>query len=458
MPTGRDRFALAVAGSKLYAIGGSSFDGALATVEEYDPSSDMWTTKTNMPTPRFNIGAATAPSGKIYVFGSWSEVEEYDPTSNTWAIKASMPTPRFGPGVAVAPNGKIYVIGGGSWPNAYSTVEEYNPATNTWSTKASMPTARYNLGVATAANGKIYAVGGFTGWDAGISCCRVNVLEEYDPVTDTWSTKASAFTARAHVGMIGASHGRLYMIGGSPNDGAIPTTTEEYDPTTDTWNIRAGMPTSRWGMGVALANNGNIYAIGGGGAISTNEEATIIVTSPPLFQSPISDANITKLGAGFLSPSAPTHLGQDYWASHGTEVRAISRATVGGYFPLVSGFGGWCPASKDPSCAYSTPGPALWLRHRLFDGRFFHVLYGHMTPSQRVLDIVSGRLPRGTVLEPAEAIGNLAPFLYCGSTSIPHLHLGVWLEDSVAPSPWGYGAKRKFVDPVSFLRTERPFP
>jgi hypothetical protein len=41
-----------------------------------------------------------------------------------------------------------------------ATVEEYDPATNTWTTKAPMPTARESLGLAAASNGKIYAVGG----------------------------------------------------------------------------------------------------------------------------------------------------------------------------------------------------------------------------------------------------------------------------------------------------------
>ena len=44
-------------------------------------------------------------------------------------------------GVAAAPNGKVYAMGGwgfgGSVP--LSIVEEYNPATDSWATRASMP-------------------------------------------------------------------------------------------------------------------------------------------------------------------------------------------------------------------------------------------------------------------------------------------------------------------------------
>jgi predicted Zn-dependent protease len=56
-----------------------------------------------------------------------------------------MPTAREGLAVGVV-NNKIYAIGG--WGGSYlSTVEEYDPATNTWTTKASMPTGREYLAV-----------------------------------------------------------------------------------------------------------------------------------------------------------------------------------------------------------------------------------------------------------------------------------------------------------------------
>ena len=176
----------------------------------------------------------------------------------------------------------------------------------------------------------------------------------------------------------------------------------------------------------------------------------------PQFVSPISVADLKKVGAGFFAPDS--HLGQDYWADKGTSVRAISRATVAGFFPNVAGFGGWCPTSKDPNRSFVRPGPALWLRHQLSDGTFFHVLYGHMQPSQKILDILAGRLPRGTVITQGEMVGTLAPFIYCGTTSIPHLHLGIWLQDAIAPSPWGYGTKRSFTDPIAFLLNQKPAP
>jgi N-acetylneuraminic acid mutarotase len=70
-----------------------------------------------------------------------------------------MPTGRYYL-AAAALNGKIYAIGGYNSTSTYlATTEEYNPVSNTWTTKPDMPTARYGLAAAEAM-GRIYAVGG----------------------------------------------------------------------------------------------------------------------------------------------------------------------------------------------------------------------------------------------------------------------------------------------------------
>jgi len=75
--------------------------------------------------------------------------------------------------VRLAGNGKLYAVGGfGMDLFEVATVEEYDPATNTWATKAPMPTARGRLGLAAAGNAKLYAVGGDSPETA---------LEEYTP-------------------------------------------------------------------------------------------------------------------------------------------------------------------------------------------------------------------------------------------------------------------------------------
>ena len=86
-----------------------------------------------------------------------------------------------------------------------------------------MPTQRIGLGV-TAIDGTLYAVGGD---DGGSS--RLSTLEGYDPVTDTWTTRASMPTARIYLG-VAALNGVLYAVGSHSLDDGYLSTLEAYHP------------------------------------------------------------------------------------------------------------------------------------------------------------------------------------------------------------------------------------
>jgi hypothetical protein len=72
-----------------------------------------------------------------------------------WATKALMPTLRLGLATA-AVDGLVYAIGGfqAAQGSGLTTVEAYDPVTDTWTPKASMPTGRRWL-TAVTVNGKI---------------------------------------------------------------------------------------------------------------------------------------------------------------------------------------------------------------------------------------------------------------------------------------------------------------
>jgi N-acetylneuraminic acid mutarotase len=190
MPTARAFVSSSVVDGKIYVLGGArTFRGtALSTVEQYDPATDTWTTKAEMPTAR-NAPSASVVSGRIYVIGGapgggqWfhglSTVEEYDPATDTWAPKADMPTARLLFSTSVV-KGRVYAIGGytDGLNGRFSTVEEYDPAKDSWAPKADMPTAR-NMLTTSVVNGKIYAVGG----SIGSVLLNVATVEEYDPIS-----------------------------------------------------------------------------------------------------------------------------------------------------------------------------------------------------------------------------------------------------------------------------------
>ena len=276
MPTARGSLAAASSGGKIYAIGGVTSKGGIrsffSTVEVYDPGANSWSTAASMPTPRYDLAAATDAQGNIYAIGgvtpngTASTVEKYNPATDTWSAVASMPTTRIGFAAAADAQGKIYTIGGAdSLGNPLATVEVYDPATNTWSTGASLPLARFNLAAATDATGKIYAIGGAT---SGASATGLNRVDAYDPATQAWREVFGMPTARASLAATADSTGKIYAIGGEGTSGVPVSTVEAYDPAggpLGTWSTAASLPTPALALGAAGDAQGKVYAVGIGG-------------------------------------------------------------------------------------------------------------------------------------------------------------------------------------------------
>ena len=204
-------------------------------------------------------GNSCRRNGKIYAIGGdpvggvTDIVEQYDPVSDSWVARASLPSPRTNQGVATATNGKIYAISGsGGVPFAALRAEvyEYDPVANTWATKADNPTPRHSIVAASASNGKVYVFGGVPVGSSPYTC--TGIVQEYDPTGDSWSTKTSMPTGRCGAGAAQATNGKIYVVGGTPSSGnpSHLATVEEYDPITElgdegehagrAWRLSAG--------------------------------------------------------------------------------------------------------------------------------------------------------------------------------------------------------------------------
>jgi N-acetylneuraminic acid mutarotase len=94
-----------VVDEKCFAIGGGIIGDAHVTrVEEYDPQTNEWTEKDEMPTGRARPASSVA-NGKVYVFGGSAiidTVEAYTPDATCHDVDGD----GFGfPGNAVCPGG-----------------------------------------------------------------------------------------------------------------------------------------------------------------------------------------------------------------------------------------------------------------------------------------------------------------------------------------------------------------
>src|SRR6202162_3169535 len=271
---------------KMYVIGGWDDGKAGGVNYEYNPATDKWTKKQPMPRPAHHAALAAA-NGKIFVMGgfvvpkdtaiplggAWEPIDnawEYDPAADSWKSLAPLPGKR-GAALAAEVGGKIYVIGGATTADGskdpfftffgpskvLSTNDVYDPATNKWESRTPMSVAR-NHAFGSAVNGKIYVIGGRTGHAFILSATNTDVVEEYNPVSNSWSAPKERMPTSRSGGATGTDGRRIYVAGGEVTTtelvGAFKAI-EAYDVLTNSWMTLPSMPMPRHGVAGAVIGN-----------------------------------------------------------------------------------------------------------------------------------------------------------------------------------------------------------
>ena len=158
---------------------GSGQDGFSAyvdtnLVEMFDPDTRTWKRMADAPTAR-NSHAAAVIDGKIYVVGGRQNnisgggfsatnlptLEVYDPNTDTWETRADMPQAQGGLAAEVL-EGRLYAFGGEQWKptkKVFSAVWAYEPATDSWDSAGELPEARHGLAAA-AIGSELFAIAG----------------------------------------------------------------------------------------------------------------------------------------------------------------------------------------------------------------------------------------------------------------------------------------------------------
>ena len=287
LPTHRTGFSTAIVDGKIYLIGGTLFGNerrgpfGMSLVEVYDPETNTWQRLADMPTARSDPKTAVV-DGKIYVLAGYEArdrrmnfkflnvVEMYDPTTDTWIRNQDMPTPRIQFGVGVIA-GKIYAIGGlvdpekPGEPRRANLVEVYDPVSDTWAKRAKMPTRRDGMRTAII-DDTLYAIGG-AGWPPiGAGGPFLGTIEAYEPRTNRWTKRADMPNLRAGFSVVVIAD-KIYLIGGfdvragGTGRGQRLASIEVYNPATKRWDLIPTAPTLSLSSTVAV--NGKIYAFGG---------------------------------------------------------------------------------------------------------------------------------------------------------------------------------------------------
>lgn len=271
-PIVRNEAVGALVGDKIYLAGGfSSAGGGASELQIYSPTTNSWTVGAKMPVGMHHPNVA-ASGGKLYVLGGCDHQRksgatpnnapwlgshhafEYDPSADKWRILKPLPHSSAA-GALVPFGGKLYLIGGVDTNGVVlDLVQEYDPVAETWRERARMPLAREHIGAA-ALDSLIYVV---AGRQDGLSGVSVTVLQAYDPVRNQWQSLPNLPTSRSGL-CLAAAKGRLYAMGGEwPG---VFDTNEEYDPARKTWRTVAKMTAKRHGF-AAVTYKDTVFVMG----------------------------------------------------------------------------------------------------------------------------------------------------------------------------------------------------
>jgi N-acetylneuraminic acid mutarotase len=185
--------------------------------------------------------------------GPWTQKNDFGATSPNEPASGSETT-AFGIGNFGYVAAKGVDVTGDSTKNYLG---QYDPATNTWTSKTAYP--GLTGGVSFAVGGKGYMTVGVT---------NPGSFWQYDPVTDTWAQLADYPSANVTTPSIALSIGsKGYMGSGRVTPGTGYTTIfYEYDPATNVWTRKANQPDP---LGLGGRDGAVAFSIGNKGYFGT---------------------------------------------------------------------------------------------------------------------------------------------------------------------------------------------
>jgi len=171
----------------------------------------------------------------------------------SWQILHPMSEPRAGMAVT-AYNNSVYVFGGKSQTGVTSLCEKYDTIEKKWLKLENKPTAVTDIKAVTVGE-RIYVPGGETNQGT-----FTNVLEVYNPRTDTWELK-SPLPESVSAYALAAVDGIIYLFGGHRGQGPLDIVIS-YDPNSDKWEYISKLNEPRT-YAEAVSVKERIFLLGG---------------------------------------------------------------------------------------------------------------------------------------------------------------------------------------------------
>ena len=256
----------------LLVAGGCDVDGcASATASTYVVSGTTEGRVGDLHEARDAHTAVALPDGRVLVVGGFAgegrppltSAELFDPSSGRWTPTGPLSLGRGGHAAALLGDGTVLVAGGWVGPQTYTdTTEIYDPVTGEFSPGPRLPAAADGLAAASLRDGCVLVVGGQVrsqvATDLAVTVCPDGRLTRLPPLG----------TARFKHGIATLASGEVLVVGGTPDDAALLTSTEVYDPAAQRFRPGPELVSGRYKMTdsvVALPGRRAVVAGGGDG-------------------------------------------------------------------------------------------------------------------------------------------------------------------------------------------------
>lgn len=271
-----------VANNRLYLIGGRG----LKPVNEYNPITRSWQALSNTPIEMHHFQPVLL-NGSVYLVGgfeccypnepSLTNIHIYDPAADSWSVGPAIPQARRrGGNAAVERNGKIYILGGntlGHNGGAVAWFDEYDPLTNIWTTLPDAPNARDHF-AAVIINDKLVAAGGRQSDIPNVFDKTVTAVDVYDFQTGQWNSSAPDIPTERAGAMVIPFGSEAIVVGGevSGNPDALDVV-EAYDVDSEQWRTLQPMQQGRHSGGAGLIAD-ELHVIAGSGSRGGGNDIT----------------------------------------------------------------------------------------------------------------------------------------------------------------------------------------
>ena len=271
-------------GRVLVAGGHIANDVGLPRAALYNPATNSWSPAPDMNAGRWYPTVTTLPNGDALVVGGGVDLtvgvntlpQVYQAATNSWrSLTGAQLSQEYYPMMFVAPNGRVVEVGPDQRTRSLDTT-----GTGSWTQLASRTHGHRDYGTAAMyAEGKVLLVGG---GDAPTATAEVIDLGSPNPA---WRTVAPMSVARRQVNSTLLPDGTVLATGGSSaagfnNASGSVYSAELWNPVTETWTTMASATVPRlYHSGAFLLADGRVVVTGG-----DNEPVPEIFSPPYLFK------------------------------------------------------------------------------------------------------------------------------------------------------------------------------